>query len=212
MKAKWPLTYNYLLNYKNELENRSIHKLWGKGNPFYSIYDIGTYTFAPYKVVWKRITGAITGKALNFSCVVVEPINEKPVIPDGGTIILVATETHNEAYYIAGILNSIIARTIIASYTYQLRQETHIMDIIKISKFNPNNTLHDKITKLSERAHELAKCIHSNNKPDDCKNIAAKKELKKVEDEIDLAVAELYGISKEELEGFKELMNILSGK
>ncbi|MFP3144924.1 MAG: hypothetical protein RXQ93_07930 [Caldisphaera sp.] len=45
-----------------------------------------------------------------------------------------------------------------------------------------------------------------------CKNIDAKEELKKVEDEIDLAVAELYGISKEELEGFKELMNILSGK
>jgi hypothetical protein len=36
--------------------------------------------------------------------------------------------------------------------------------------------------------------------------------LKKVEDENDLAVAELYGISKEELEEFKELMNILSGK
>jgi DNA polymerase III alpha subunit (gram-positive type) len=45
-----------------------------------------------------------------------------------------------------------------------------------------------------------------------CKNIDAKEELKKVEDEIDLAVAELYGITKEELEGFKELMNILSGK
>jgi len=45
-----------------------------------------------------------------------------------------------------------------------------------------------------------------------CKNINAEKELKKVEDEIDLAVAELYGISKEELEGFKELMNIISGK
>jgi len=27
-----------------------------------------------------------------------------------------------------------------------------------------------------------------------------------------LAVAELYGITKEELEGFRELMNILSGK
>jgi len=68
------------------------------------------------------------------------------------------------------------------------------------------------IAKLSERAHELAKCIYSNNKPDDCKNINAKEELKKIEEEIDLAVAELYGITKEELEGFRELMNILSGK
>ena len=68
------------------------------------------------------------------------------------------------------------------------------------------------IAKLSKRAHELAKCIYSNNKPDYCKNINAKEELKKVEDEINLAVAELYGISKEELEGFRELMDILSGK
>ena len=68
------------------------------------------------------------------------------------------------------------------------------------------------IAKLSERAHELAKCIYSNNKPDDCKNINAKEELKKVEEEIDLSVVELYGITKEELEGFKELMDILSGK
>jgi hypothetical protein len=36
--------------------------------------------------------------------------------------------------------------------------------------------------------------------------------LKKIEDKIYLLVVELYGISKEELEGFKELMNILSGK
>jgi len=45
-----------------------------------------------------------------------------------------------------------------------------------------------------------------------CRNINSEKELKKVEDEIDLAVAELYEITKEELKGFKELMDILSGK
>jgi len=45
-----------------------------------------------------------------------------------------------------------------------------------------------------------------------CKNTNAKEELKKVEDEINLTVAEFYGINKEELEGFKELMDILSGK
>ncbi|MFP3317293.1 MAG: N-6 DNA methylase [Candidatus Nanopusillus sp.] len=211
MKDRWHLTYDYLSNYKNELENRSIHKLWGKGNPFYSIYDIGTYTFAPYKVVWKNITGAITGKAASFACAVVEPINGKPTIPNV-KLMLVETKTSDEAYYIAGILNSVIARSIIASYTYETVISTNIIDIIKIPKFDPNNNLHKKIAKLSERAHELAKCIYSNNKPDYCKNINAKEELKKVEDEIDLSAAELYGISKEELEGFKELMDILSGK
>jgi len=40
------------------------------------------------------------------------------------------------------------------------------------------------------------------------KNINIKEKLKKVEDEINLAVAELYGITKEELEGFKELLQL----
>jgi type II restriction/modification system DNA methylase subunit YeeA len=225
MKTKYPYIYQYFYQFFNDLINRSggflkqkmapykkypFYKAEKMTVPFYYVMNNVKASLAPYKVVWTRIAGAITGKAVSFACAVVEPINEKPVIPDDG-IILVEAKSPNEAYYIAGVLNSTIVRSIIASYTYELRQETHIIDIIKIPKFDPNNNLHNKIAELSERAHELAKCIYSNNKPDDCKNINAKEELKKVEDEIDLAVAELYGISKEELEGFRELMNILSG-
>ncbi|NAZ31158.1 MAG: N-6 DNA methylase [Acidilobus sp.] len=211
MRVRWPLTYNYLVNYRRELEDRAIHKLWGKSNPFYAVYDIGTYTFAPYKVVWKRIAGAITGKAVSFACAVVEPIDGKPVIPDDGTI-LVEAETPDEAYYIAGVLNSIIARSIIASYTYELRQETHIIDVIKVPRFDPHNKLHRRIAELSRRVHELARCIHASSKPSYCAGINAENELRKVEDEIDKAVAELYGISESELKGFRRLMAILSGE
>jgi type II restriction/modification system DNA methylase subunit YeeA len=211
MKVRWPSIYRYLSNFKIELENRSIHKLWGKGNPFYSIYDIGKYTFAPYKVVWKRIAGAITGKAVSFVCAVVEPIDGKSVIPDDG-IILVEAETPDEAYYIAGILNSIVARSIIASYTYELRQETHIIDVIRIPKFNPNNELHRRIAELSRRAHELARCVYASSKLSYCTGINAGDELRKVEDELDLAVARLYGVSEGELKEFRRLMAILSGE
>jgi hypothetical protein len=211
MRVKWSLTYSYLINYRRELENRSIHKLWSKGNPFYAVYDIGVYTFTPYKVVWKEIAGAITGKAVSFACAVVEPIDGKPVIPDDGTI-LVEAETPDEAYYIAGVLNSIIARSIIASYTYELRQETHIIDVIKVPRFDPDNKLHRRIAELSRRVHELARCIHASSKPSYCAGINAENELRKVEDEIDKAVAELYGISESELKGFRRLMAILSGK
>ncbi|MEM4635437.1 MAG: N-6 DNA methylase, partial [Candidatus Nitrosocaldus sp.] len=64
IKQHYPCIYDYLHKFKNELSARSIHRLWGKNNPFYSLYDIGNYTFASYKVVWKRIAGAITGKAV----------------------------------------------------------------------------------------------------------------------------------------------------
>jgi len=211
MRVRWPLTYSYLVNYRRELEDRAIHKLWGRSNPFYAVYDIGTYTFAPYKVVWERIAGAITGKAVSFACAVVEPIDGKPVISDNGTI-LVEAETPDEAYYIAGVLNSIIARSIIASYTYELRQETHIIDVIKVPRFDPDNKLHRRIAELSRRAHELTRCIYASSKPSYCAGVNAEDELRKVEDEIDKAVAELYGISESELKGFRRLMAILSGK
>jgi type II restriction/modification system DNA methylase subunit YeeA len=210
IKTKFPNTYDYLNHFKKELEKRSIHKLWGKNNPFYTVYDIGVYTFAPYKVVWKRIAGAITGKAVSFACAVITPINGKPVIVDDSTI-LVNTNDINESYYLAGFLNSLLSRTIIASYSYELRQETHIADFIKIPKFDPQDKTHNKIAELSKRAHELASIKHS--KPPAAERYNhIEKELEKVEREIDLAVAELFGLSLEDLREFEKLMAILSGE
>jgi hypothetical protein len=210
IKTKFPNTYDYFNHFKKELEKRSIHKLWGKNNPFYTVYDIGEYTFAPYKVVWKTIAGAITGKAVSFACAVVTPINGKPVIVDHSTI-LINTNDINEAYYLAGFLNSLLSRTIIASYSYELRQETHIADFIKIPKFDPQNEAHNKIAELSKRAHELVSIKHSKPPAAELYNYIDK-ELERVEREIDLAVAELFGLSEEDLREFEKLMAILSGK
>jgi len=234
MRRNYPNAYRYFYKFFDDLINRGAEPYKSKlkpyrellakkldknlilekaeilAPPFYWVFNVGP-NLSPYKVLWGAISGAITGKALSFACAVAEPVNEKPLVPDH-SVILIPIKTADEAYYIAGILNSIIIRSIIASYTYELGQYTHIIDIFNIPKFDPNNNLHKKIAELSKKAHELAKCIYSNNKPDYCKNINAEKELKKVEDELDLSVAELYGISKEELEGFKELMDILSGK
>jgi hypothetical protein len=202
VKVKFPLTYHYLNIYRRELEGRSIHKLWGKGNPFYSVYGIGSYTFAPYKVVWRRIAGAITGKAVSFACAVVGPLSGKSIgtkttIPDDG-IIMIGFDDPNEAYYMGGILNSLPVKAIIASYTYELRQETHIVDFVKVPKYDSKNNLHNMIAELSRRAHELAA-------PRACE------ELRKVEDELDRAMAELYGIPEYALADFRNLLEILSG-
>jgi hypothetical protein len=226
MKTKYPYTYQYFYQFFNDLINRSggflkqkmapykkypFDKAEKMTIPFYYVMNNVKASLAPYKVVWRYIAGAISGKASSFSCAVLSLINNKISIPNE-KLMLIPFENLYEAYYVSGILNSIIARTIISSYVIETEISTHITEVIKIPKFDPNNNLHRKIAELSKRAHELAKCIYSNNKPDDCKNINVKEELKKVEEEIDLAVAELYGITKEELEGFKELMDILSGK
>ncbi len=228
LKIKYPNIYNYLLEFREELKQRSIKPFisirkvlqsankaeWSKAveilnDRFYIVDNIGSYTFAPFKVVWKEIAGAITGKAVSFACAVASPISGKPVIV-ADTAMLVGTDDINEAYYLAGILNSLICRTVIASYSYELRQETHIVDFIKIPKFDPQNKLHIKIAELSKRAHELSSIKHNESPTTERYNI--KKELERVEREIDLAVAELFGLSEEDLREFEKLMAILSGK
>jgi hypothetical protein len=56
LQRSWPLTLAYFEQFEAELEIRSVHLWWGRGNPFYSMYNIGPYTFAPWKVVLKRTT------------------------------------------------------------------------------------------------------------------------------------------------------------
>jgi hypothetical protein len=207
MKINLPKTYSYLTNFRKELENRSIHKLWGKGNPFYSLYDIGDYTFYPYKVVWKRIAGAITGKAISFASAVLEPtktefLGSRPVILND-SLILIPFENDEEAYYVTGVLNSSIALLTIASYTYELRQETHITQYIRIPKFDPKNPLHQKLSQLSRKAHEIAKKIYEEDRED------LKEDLSKIEEEIDKTVAQLYDITDDELREIKKCLAIL---
>jgi type II restriction/modification system DNA methylase subunit YeeA len=215
LKIGSSLTYQYLHGYKNELENRSIHKLWGKGNPFYSVYDIGTYTFTPYKVVWKNIAGAISGKA-EFSCAVISDIEDKflgkKIIIPNVKLMLVPLQYEDEAYYLCGILNSTFVRTIVASYVIETGISTHILDTIKPPKYDPNNDLHKKIAELSKKAHELAKCIYAKKKPEYCLGIDAQKELRQIEKELDLAVAQLFGLTEKDLDEFVKLMAILSGE
>ncbi|MEM4574485.1 MAG: hypothetical protein QXF45_08120 [Candidatus Caldarchaeum sp.] len=173
---------------------------------FYILDNLGKYTFSPYKVVWKRIAGAITGKAVSFVCAVLEPYNDKPVIPDDSTI-LVALLNADEAYYLAGVLNSTPIKTAIASYTYELRQETHILEHIYIPEFQKESAIHQKIVAYSRKARELAKPIHGESQ-----QYTKSDDIKGIEDKLDRAVAELYGISEDEVAEIRKLYNILAGE
>jgi type II restriction/modification system DNA methylase subunit YeeA len=207
LKVKLPLTYQYLNSYRNELENRSIHKLWGKSNPFYAVYDIGTYTFAPYKVVWKEVSARM--KAGGFHTTVVEPmqdkhLGDKVVIPDH-TVVMIPLANKDEAYYLAGVLNS----TLIA-FALQYAVVSSIENL-GIPRFDSSNELHRRISDLSKKAHELARCIHAERKPSYCMGINAEEELRRVERELDLVVAQLFGLSEDDLRELERLMAILSG-
>jgi len=207
-KADFPKTYNFFNSFKSLLERRAIHNLWGKSNPYYSIYDIGDYTYKPYKVMWKEIAGKISGKG-DFSVCVVEPVDDpnlgiKCIIPDH-KIFFTPTDNKDEAHYITGILNSSIANLVVSGYTVETSISAHVLQNVYIQNFNSNNRLHLEISELSKKAHDLAKQYHEQN------NLIAQENLKKVEDQIDRTVATLYQISDEELKEIKKTLYVLKG-
>ncbi|MEM4570036.1 MAG: class I SAM-dependent DNA methyltransferase, partial [Desulfurococcaceae archaeon] len=238
MKLKYPLTWTYFLGFYDDLIRRSGGFLRSKLEPyrkmplekaeritipFYYVMNKVEAALFPYKVVWKRIAGAITGKAVSFECAVVEPMpiklpngevvsGLKPTVPDDSTILLGFDEL-DEAYYVCGVLNSSIARTIIASYTYELRQETHILEYVNVPRYDPKSPVHKQISQLSRRAHELAKCIYAEVKPDYCGEFRnPKEELAQVEEQIDRLVAELYGMPEDVLQDIRRLLAILKAE
>lgn len=220
LKSNFPRTYQYFLNFSSDLINRGGEPYTSKlekyrkeamveaeknSPPFYWLFNVEP-SLMPYKVMWKEISGKISGKG-QFSVAVVSPIYDemqgyKVVIPDH-KLMLIPLKDEDEAHYIASILNSSLTRLIVAGYTIETGMDTHVVKHIKITKFDPNNTLHSNLVFLSKKAHEYARKLYDEN------DEKAKAELEIIEDRIDEDVIKLYEISSEELREIKNTLNIL---
>ena len=157
LKINFENTYNYFYNKANEFEdilkNRGIVKKHfssqtSKENPEYVLYDIGQYTFSKYKVVWKAL-------ASGMIATVVSDKNGKIVIPDHN-VVMIPVQDEEEAYYIAGILNSDIVTKFVNAYISWFFS-THILENINIPAYDTSDKNHKKVVELSKKAHLLAR-------------------------------------------------------
>ncbi len=199
MKKNFPKTYEFMRNFRTEMENRP-NLILQKG-PFYSLYGIGKYSFEPYKVMWKYIAGKISGKAefsVAVACKAEDPwLGTKVIIPNE-KLVLIPFQCEEEAHYVAAILNSSISRLIVASYAVETEISTHVSENVAIPKFRANVGTHQELAELSKMAHDLSR------KGDF-------KQLNVVESAIDETAAKVFGLTKYELEAVIESLEILIG-
>jgi hypothetical protein len=201
VKVNFPKTYSYLKGFEKLLLNRAAYKKYmatGRA-PFYTMYDIGQYTYAPYKVVWNRM-----GEELD-ACVVHKVddkfLGAKLVLPEN-VLAFITADNEDEAHYICAILNSSIVDLIlrsIAGGTKSFGTPKMVEDVIKIPKYDKNNKVHGMLVALSKKAHQLTS-----------ENNAS--ELSKSEEEVDETVARLYGLTDEELKEAKNCLKLLEGE
>jgi hypothetical protein len=155
MKKKWQRTFNYLTLFKKELLDRAAYKKYhsDSDSPFYSQYNIADYTFARYKVVWKRMASDLVAAVI---CQAKTSFGWKTIIPTD-TTSLFATENESEAHYLCAIINSTIVRNFVKSYSSAGRGfgAPSVMENVGIPKFKKENKTHKKLSELSKNLHSL---------------------------------------------------------
>jgi hypothetical protein len=118
-----PRTFNYLKEHEDMLRKRAAFKRYfQKTGAFYTMFNVGEYTFAPYKVVW-----AEQGE---FGCAVIGTLDEKPLVPDH-KVMLVPFESEDEAHYVCAVANSSPFRLAVSAYAIELQQGPHILENVR---------------------------------------------------------------------------------
>ncbi|MCE4623454.1 MAG: hypothetical protein F7B11_01735, partial [Caldisphaeraceae archaeon] len=193
LRVNYPNTYSYFQKFKTLLMERSTYRMMGRANPFYSVFKIAKYTYSPYRVLFGRTANKISATVV--SAIDDQFLGRKVPIPDYGVIVM-ECKSAEEAYYLSAILNSTIVNFWIAKHTSRTFSNIsmHLISSINIPKFNPENAIHKRLAYLSKKAHKIAEKIYKGNRKD------MKNDLMEIEKYIDDTVAELYGITYDELD------------
>ena len=188
MKRKHPKTFAYFARFEEQLRRRSGFKQYfSPTDPFYSIYNVGPYTMADWKVMWPEVGHTVRAGV----CGPRKVHSEKPALPDH-TIITVPCGSGEEAHYVCALLNSSPAQCAASAYIV-LHPSPHIMEHVGIPKFDPSNSTHRHLSDLS------ASCHAATGKD-------GAEELKALEAKIDNAAAKLWGITDDELKAIQEAL------
>ena len=144
-----PKTFKFFKAYQSFLESRSTFKTRMKKAPFFSIYNVGDYTFAPFKVIWAEMTGDFSAAVIGSGTV--PGYGERVYIPDHKLYFADFTQPE-PAYFLCGLLHSEIVKAMIEAHNVS----TNMGDIFKhvsLPRFDASHAAHRQLAGLVKQAH-----------------------------------------------------------
>lgn len=163
LQTQLPKTYSYLKKFEVVLRSRPLFKRYftrkGKRGtvetgPFYSMFNVGTETLAPWKVVWQYISTefkcAVFGKAR-----IDDHGAPKPIIPNE-KLMMVGLSSKEEAHYLCGLLNSAPVRMVVQGFMVSTQIAPHVISRLHLPRFDLGDSTHRALVEGSERAHAAA--------------------------------------------------------
>lgn len=154
LPATRPRLFRLLTRFRDILEKRSSYSRFQKGKaPFWSIWSTGSYTFAPYKVVWKEMSGKGFYAAYVHEAAFLN--GKKRIVPDH-KVYFVPLETEEEAAYLTAFLNARIVSSAVNAYSSALSLGTSVTDYLRIPPFDATDPTICEMVAMSKRFHEGA--------------------------------------------------------
>ncbi len=146
-----PRTLAYLAQFEEPLRQRAAYRRYYKTrHPFYSMFDVGTYSFAPVKVVWKGF-----GTRRMQAAVLTQQVG-KPIMTNQAMHPFIGLQDTDEAHYLAACLNS-------APFEYAVLSQGQVggksfaqpglLKLLRLPRYQAANPLHQKLARLSREAH-----------------------------------------------------------
>jgi hypothetical protein len=140
-----PLTHAYLERFRGALERRSSLRRYQPGKPYWSLWNVGPYTFSRHKVVWREISG-------RFQAAYVGP----EVIVCDHKLYFVPCESEAEGRYLAGVLNAPTVAGAINAYAAQLSLGASVVEYLAIPRFDAADPRHREIARAPDDALVLS--------------------------------------------------------
>lgn len=145
LQEKYPLTLEYLLQFEELLSNRAAQKRFQSRGEFYSMYNVGQYTFSDWKCVWRRMDSRIRAAAVGPRSVAGLP--PRPVFPQE-TCVFIPAQSESEAFYLSAIMNSNAVNALVCSTSCAGGKSfgsPSLLSRIPLPQFDANNPVHAQL-------------------------------------------------------------------
>lgn len=142
-------TRSWFKKYQTLLNDRSTYRLQMKGAPYFAIYNVGDYTFKPWKVVWPEMSSRFYAAVVGSADVPVAGV--RPFVPDH-KVYYAAFDDKTAAHYLCGLLNTPMVREWVESHIVNI-QVGDVFKHMRLPEYSKANATHTALAKLVERAH-----------------------------------------------------------
>jgi hypothetical protein len=147
LPATSPKTYGFLNRFAGLLAARSSYRRYQSGQPIWSTWSTGAYTFAPFKVVWQEMSGGRFCAAYVGSAKVHAGAPQRVVVPDH-KVYFVPLGTEDEAAFLTGLLNASMVRRAISAYATQLSLGVSVVEYLDIPAYAATDQHHAALAAL----------------------------------------------------------------